>query len=74
MEATLVQFGEPGAKEFECPNCGADWLGVLYEPPWFKLTGGHNGDSGAGGNTPQDPVVFGLQSCPGCPAVIEVEG
>jgi len=68
------QVQMPWANEFRCPNCGEDWLGILYEPPWFKPTGGHLGDSGPGGNVPQDPVAEGLQSCPGCDAVINVSG
>ena len=44
-----------------------EWsVGVLFEHPWFFITGGHPGDSGAGGNTPQDPVAEGIQECHEC--------
>lgn len=57
-----------------CPSCGADLVGVLYEDGWFTATGGHPGDSGAGGNTPQDPVAWGVQECPECRHKWEVSG
>lgn len=52
--------------EWACPSCGADLVGVLFEEPWFQAEGGHPGDSGAGGNTPQDPVAWGTQECADC--------
>lgn len=52
--------------EWSCPKCGVGLVGVLFEDPWFMATGGHPGDSGAGGNTPQDPVAEGRQECVCC--------
>ncbi len=53
-------------KEWHCPSCNADLVGVLYEDPWFVMTGGHPGDSGPNGNTPQEPVAWGIQECHEC--------
>lgn len=49
-----------------CPQCHQDIGDVLLEEPWFEAEGGHPGDSGPGGNTPQDPVAEGQQTCPEC--------
>jgi hypothetical protein len=59
---------------FACPSCGSDISDVLFEEPWFRMTGGHPGDSGPGGNTPQDPVAEGVQECPDCNYEWEVMG
>lgn len=59
---------------WKCPACGADLSGVLFEEPWFRMTGGHPGDSGLGGNTPQDPTAEGVQTCSECSHEWEVCG
>lgn len=59
---------------FSCPSCRAGLDGVMFEEPWFKAEGGFPGDSGPGGNTPQDPVAFGTQTCPECDYRFWAEG
>lgn len=57
-----------------CPACGDDQYSVLLEEPHFKTAGGHPDDSGPGGNTPQDPVAWGTQTCTECGHEWEVSG
>lgn len=57
-----------------CPSCNCDLTGYLYEAPYFVADGGHPGDSGPGGNTPQEPVAFGVQTCHECGHQFGVSG
>lgn len=76
--ATGVWFDMGGpdgatATEWECPECKTV-IGVLFEEPWYTAEGGHPGDSGPGGNTPQEPVTWGTQTCHECKHQWEAEG
>lgn len=57
-----------------CPKCHAALDEVLFEESWFEATGSHAGDSGPGGNTPQEPVAWGWQTCPECYYRFEASG
>lgn len=59
---------------FRCPSCGQQLDDVMFEKPWFEAEGGFPGDSGQGGNTPQDPVAWGMQTCPECDHQFWAEG
>lgn len=57
-----------------CPSCDADLSAEMLQSPYFVSSGGHPGDSGAAGRTPQDPVSRGTQTCSSCLWEFEVEG
>lgn len=64
----------PSDRRWRCPVCGVDVTGHVFDDSWFKVTGGHPGDSGPGGNTPQDPTAEGWQTCPHCEHEWEICG
>lgn len=67
-------FRFDGEDWYYCPSCGEGLDGVMFEEPWFECTGGFPGDSGPGGNTPQDPVAWGIQTCSECDHRFDAEG
>jgi hypothetical protein len=69
-----VRVHKAGFAIVPCLNCGTDVADVLFEDPYFTPTGGHPGDSGPGGNVPQDPIAEGLQRCPHCEFEWEAAG
>lgn len=76
LEPCYLCGGEIGktctCRPWHCPKCQADLVGVMYEPPYFVVTGG--GEQPGTVHGPPEWWVEGVQECAECGFKWEVSG